>query len=243
MSTLQGDDLTVMGWAGKRRSPPPAVTLRQRQGRWGCCDSTVLAIASLHSRTSGAGCASRPTGLRPARGNVGVPSGRRTPIVIRRPTSSPFPRGTGALTVRSRRPDGTSNHGWCAGVAHSLSAAGALRQRLISLVMSSNEEKSVMNLKKRRRIATLAISAIAVSGAAALPAMPAQAAVACNVTYSVMGQWPGGFQGGLTITNTGDAWSNWSLTFTFPSGQTITQGWVGKFSQSGSRVTVTNEAW
>ncbi|NLT57220.1 MAG: cellulose 1,4-beta-cellobiosidase, partial [Actinomycetales bacterium] len=35
----------------------------------------------------------------------------------------------------------------------------------------------------------------------------------------------------------------WSLTFTFPSGQTITQGWVGKFSQSGSRVTVTNEAW
>jgi len=100
-----------------------------------------------------------------------------------------------------------------------------------------------MRLGLSRRIAVVAIGAIAAGGLVSVPVGSAQAAIACRVTYSVMGQWPGGFQGGLTITNTGDAWNGWSLTFTFPSGQTITQGWVGKFSQSGSRVTVTNEAW
>ncbi|NLT53246.1 MAG: endoglucanase, partial [Actinomycetales bacterium] len=45
---------------------------------------------------------------------------------------------------------------------------------------------------------------------------PAQAAVACAVDYQVINQWPGGFQGSVTLRNTGDAVSAWTLTFTFP---------------------------
>ena len=45
----------------------------------------------------------------------------------------------------------------------------------------------------------------------------------------------------INITNTGTTTINgWTLQFSFPNGQTVTQGWNGSFSQSGSTVTVTN---
>lgn len=63
----------------------------------------------------------------------------------------------------------------------------------------------------------------------------------CHVTYSVVNQWPGGFQGGLTITNTGStALTHWTLTWSFANGQQITQLWNGSVSQNGAAVTVTN---
>ena len=71
----------------------------------------------------------------------------------------------------------------------------------------------------------------------------AQAAVACDVQYSVANQWQSGFQGSLVIKNLGDAWNGWTLTFTFTNGQAITQGWGGVFTSSGSDVTVRNETW
>src|SRR5579883_2927359 len=63
----------------------------------------------------------------------------------------------------------------------------------------------------------------------------------CHVTYSITNQWPGGFQASLSITNTGSSAINgWSLAFSFPNGQTITQIWNASSSQSGSQVTITN---
>lgn len=58
-------------------------------------------------------------------------------------------------------------------------------------------------------------------------------------------QWSGGFGANITVQNTsGSAWSSWSLQFAFPvSGQTVTQGWNGTFSQSGQNVTVTNVSY
>jgi O-glycosyl hydrolase len=63
----------------------------------------------------------------------------------------------------------------------------------------------------------------------------------CSVHYAIAGQWTGNFQGAFTITNTGStALNGWSLKFSFPNGQTITQLWNGSYSQSGSAVTITN---
>jgi len=60
----------------------------------------------------------------------------------------------------------------------------------------------------------------------------------CHVVYALVNSWPGGFQGGLTIQNTGgSAWTNWTLTFTLPTGQ-VTQLWNGVATQSGQTVTV-----
>lgn len=64
---------------------------------------------------------------------------------------------------------------------------------------------------------------------------------ACHVVYTITNQWPGGFGASVTINNTGTtAISNWTLTWTFANGQTITQLWNGSVSQSGANVTVTN---
>ncbi len=75
------------------------------------------------------------------------------------------------------------------------------------------------------------------------PTPTSTSSATCKVSYSV-NQWPGGFTGGLTVTNTGTtALSSWNLTFTFPGTQQITQGWNGIFSQQGENVTVTNATW
>src|ERR1019366_9012880 len=74
---------------------------------------------------------------------------------------------------------------------------------------------------------------------------PARAASYCQVTYTVTNQWSGGFGANLAVQNTGtSAWSSWTLTWTFPaSGQTVTQGWNGTFTQSGQNVSVTNASY
>ncbi|MEU3840445.1 cellulose binding domain-containing protein [Streptomyces sp. NPDC028635] len=91
---------------------------------------------------------------------------------------------------------------------------------------------------------------MAVAGATALlttaivPVVTAQAAApACTVEYSVTGQWDAGFQAAVKITNNAAALSSWRLTFDFPGGQQVTQGWNARWSQSGSAVTAANESW
>jgi cell division septation protein DedD len=65
----------------------------------------------------------------------------------------------------------------------------------------------------------------------------------CKISYTT-NQWPGGFTANMTITNTGStAINGWTLVFTFPSSQQVTQGWNGTFTQQGSQVTVTNASY
>ncbi|WP_431973431.1 cellulose binding domain-containing protein, partial [Micromonospora haikouensis] len=67
---------------------------------------------------------------------------------------------------------------------------------------------------------------------------------ACGVTYTQVGSWSGGYEGRLTVTNTGSAAiSGWRVTFSLPSGQSLSQGWNATFGQQGSQVTVTNAAY
>jgi cellulose 1,4-beta-cellobiosidase len=94
----------------------------------------------------------------------------------------------------------------------------------------------------RRRIAMMAVGVVAVGGVAAVSTVPAFAAVSCNVRYDVQNSWNSGFQAQLIVTNTGDAWTSWTITFTLPSG-TVTQGWNGRWTPSGSNVTVQSETW
>ncbi|WP_217251186.1 cellulase family glycosylhydrolase [Streptomyces sp. AC602_WCS936] len=62
----------------------------------------------------------------------------------------------------------------------------------------------------------------------------------CAVTYRVVGEWPGGFQGEIAVRNTGTApLGPWTLAFTFPDGQTVTNMWGGTPTQTGGAVSVT----
>ncbi len=66
----------------------------------------------------------------------------------------------------------------------------------------------------------------------------------CKVTYTVTNQWSGGFGANIAITNTGStALNGWTLKFTFPGSQQITQLWNGSVTQSGSMVTITNASY
>src|SRR4051795_8045560 len=96
-------------------------------------------------------------------------------------------------------------------------------------------------LMKRWGIAL--VTSLVVAGPALAFAEPAQAATGCKVDYTIGNQWQGGFQGGITVQNLGDALSAWSVRFSYASGQKITQSWNSLYSQSGADVTFTNAAW
>jgi O-glycosyl hydrolase len=73
---------------------------------------------------------------------------------------------------------------------------------------------------------------------------PAGGGGGCTVTYSTASQWAGGFVANVTIADSGTApISGWTLAFTFPGDQKITNGWNGTVSQSGESVTINNAGY
>ena len=91
----------------------------------------------------------------------------------------------------------------------------------------------------------LAVAVAALTGVAGMlvATSTAQAATGCSVSYTVSSQWQGGFNASINITNLGDPVNSWHLTWSFSAGQTVSQGWNGTFTQSGSQVTVTNASY
>jgi len=68
---------------------------------------------------------------------------------------------------------------------------------------------------------------------------PQQGGSGCRVTSQVQA-WNTGLTNNVTITNTGSsAISNWTLTMTLPSGQTITSGWGASYSPTSGNVNAT----
>ncbi len=66
---------------------------------------------------------------------------------------------------------------------------------------------------------------------------------ACTVDYTITSQWTGGFGAAVTIVNGGSTTlSNWTLTWSFANGQTISGSWNGNVSQSGANVTVSEQS-
>ncbi|MER7417177.1 cellulose binding domain-containing protein [Micromonospora peucetia] len=66
----------------------------------------------------------------------------------------------------------------------------------------------------------------------------------CTATYRVTVSWQGGFQGELVVRNAGSsAIAGWTLGWTFPDGQKITQLWGGTHTQTGATVSVRDAGW
>lgn len=100
-----------------------------------------------------------------------------------------------------------------------------------------------MRLNRHRVfLATLATGAMTAAGAT-VTVLPAHAAAGCAVTYSVTNQWSGGFGASVELKNLGDSISGWKLTWSFASGQAVTQMWNASYTQSGSQVTATNASY
>jgi hypothetical protein len=66
----------------------------------------------------------------------------------------------------------------------------------------------------------------------------------CGAAYAITGSWGGGFQGEVTVHNNGTApTTGWTVGWTFPAGQKVTQAWNATATQTGTTVTVTNAGY
>lgn len=66
----------------------------------------------------------------------------------------------------------------------------------------------------------------------------------CAATYRVVNSWQGGFQAEVAVSNTGSAAiSGWRVSWTPPSGQSVSQVWNGSLTSGGGTATVTDAGY
>ncbi|SBT43216.1 cellulase family glycosylhydrolase [Micromonospora auratinigra] len=98
--------------------------------------------------------------------------------------------------------------------------------------------------RARWRLGLVATAAAAlVAGTGLVAATSAQAAAGCRVGYAVSSQWPGGFTADVSVTNLGDPVTGWTLAWSFPSGQRVTQAWNATVTSSGNQATAKDAGW
>ncbi|MEE2040974.1 glycoside hydrolase family 6 protein [Nocardiopsis sp. CT-R113] len=94
--------------------------------------------------------------------------------------------------------------------------------------------------RSRTRRGLAAVSALVLGATlAVLPITPASAAPGCEIDYQV-NDWGSGFTASVEITNLGTAVNGWTLGWTFPGNQQVSNLWNGSHTQSGRNVSVTN---
>ncbi|WP_329102330.1 lytic polysaccharide monooxygenase [Micromonospora sp. NBC_01699] len=65
----------------------------------------------------------------------------------------------------------------------------------------------------------------------------------CTATYTVTGQWSGGFQADVRVTAGSAAISGWTVTWTWPNGQSVGSSWGATVTSAGTGVSATNVAY
>jgi hypothetical protein len=75
------------------------------------------------------------------------------------------------------------------------------------------------------------------------PSSPPPPSGSCSATYTVVNEWPGGFQAEVVVTAGSGGLNGWTVGWTFTGGQSITQIWNGSASGSGGAVTVSNVSY
>ncbi|ONI80087.1 glycoside hydrolase [Saccharothrix sp. ALI-22-I] len=89
----------------------------------------------------------------------------------------------------------------------------------------------------------MAVAGLTLAGTTVALAGQAAAAPGCSVDYAVTSQWSGGFGANVTVTNLGDPVNGWTLTWSYATGQQVTQAWNATVSQSGTQVTAKNVSY
>ncbi|MEU7574947.1 non-reducing end alpha-L-arabinofuranosidase family hydrolase, partial [Micromonospora sp. NPDC049240] len=98
-----------------------------------------------------------------------------------------------------------------------------------------------MSRSRAAHVGLVSAGVALLASAGVVAALPAGAAAAgCSVKYTVSSQWGGGFGAEVAITNLGDPLNNWTLTWSYGAGQTVTQAWNATVTQSGANVTARN---
>jgi endo-1,4-beta-xylanase len=73
---------------------------------------------------------------------------------------------------------------------------------------------------------------------------PSTGPTTCSITYTILNQWQGGFQGEVRVSNTSStAINGWTVRWTYANGQQITQIWNASLVQSGSNEAASNVSY
>jgi hypothetical protein len=96
---------------------------------------------------------------------------------------------------------------------------------------------------RRKRTLILSLAAAVTAAGTAWIALPASAA-APTATFSKVSDWGSGWQGDVTIANTGaSAMTSWKVEFDLPPGATIGSFWGADMDASGRHRTFKNRPW
>lgn len=111
----------------------------------------------------------------------------------------------------------------------------------------ANDDWTTINQAKQAIIQPYLIAPVGGGGSTGSPSPSGSAssspstpppAGACTATYKQDNAWQGGFQGSVTVKNTGGGAVNpWAVTWSWPSGVTLVNGWNATVTQSGTSVT------
>jgi endoglucanase len=105
-------------------------------------------------------------------------------------------------------------------------------------LLDGNWDSTPVSAQKQKMLASLEFK-LAATGPAPVPPT-----ATCHVIYSDVDDWGTGFQGSLTIKNTGTAdVNNWTLAWTFAGNQSIYDVWSGVEIQNGEQVTISNASY
>jgi hypothetical protein len=158
---------------------------------------------------------------------------------------SGFTPGAGAPSVSTLAAPGTSITSGTGGTAASQTiapysvtvvtlAAGSASTSPSATPTTASPSASATPTTSPSASPTATASASASSG-------PTGGANGCSVSYTLTNSWPGGFQLTFTVTDTGTAPINqWTVGFSWPGSQTITQIWNASATQSGTAVRASN---
>lgn len=95
----------------------------------------------------------------------------------------------------------------------------------------------------RKRLAAGTAAVLVAAGIATLTlTQPAVAASGCQISYT-SSSWQDGFTASISVTNLGSPITNWTLAFTLPGNEAVSQGWSASYSQSGQNVTATSASY
>lgn len=72
------------------------------------------------------------------------------------------------------------------------------------------------------------------------PTPPPGSGGSCTATYTLVNQWPGGFQVEVQITAGASPINGWTVTWNFSGGASISQSWNANITTSGTTVTARN---
>jgi hypothetical protein len=65
----------------------------------------------------------------------------------------------------------------------------------------------------------------------------------CKAAYAIVNTWPDGFQAQITVTAGASGLSGWTVGWTFPGNQKISDLWNASYAQSGQSVTAGNASY